>query len=328
MSPWDPTAPCAVPSCVEAFPRVGRARAAARAGALLALLLAGLAACPFARLLPRRAVRLWCRGVVRAAGARVRTSGAAPGRGGLLLVANHVSWLDVALLASVRPARMVAKAEIRRWPVAGRLAALGAVFIDRQRLRALPGTVAELAELLRGGAAVAVFPEGSSWCGRAQGRFRPAVFQAALDAGVPVQPVRLRYRFADGTPATAAAFVGDDTLLASVWRVVSVRGLVAEVDVRPALPAGSRPDRRALACAAQPHTADPLHGAAGGRRPDVRRPDVRRAGARGRGAPVPGASAPASPAASPVSVSAAADALDSAARAARTARATAEPASA
>ena len=113
---------------------------------------------------------------------------------------------------------------------------------------------------LRDGGAVAVFPEGSTWCGRAQGHFRRAVFQAALDAGVPVQPVRLHYRIAGGTASTAPAFVGDDSLLASVWRVVSARGLVAEVEVRETIAPGSHPDRRSLAHAAQPGvTAQPQH---------------------------------------------------------------------
>jgi 1-acyl-sn-glycerol-3-phosphate acyltransferase len=144
---------------------------------------------------------------------------------------------------------MLAKAEIRSWPVAGPLAARGGVlFIDRGRLRALPGTVARIADVLRAGRAVAVFPEGSTWCGRAQGHFRRAVFQAALDAAVPVQPVRIRYRLAGGAASTAPAFVGDDSLLASVWRVVTTRGLVAEVEIREAIAPG---DRRALARAAQ-----------------------------------------------------------------------------
>ncbi len=82
--------------------------------------------------------------------------------------------------------------------------------------------------------------------------------QAALDAGVPVQPVRVRYRAGDGAPATAAAFVGEDTLLASVWRVVSARHLSAEVDVLPAVPPGRHRDRRSLCEAARPgHAGGP-----------------------------------------------------------------------
>ncbi|MFI8089847.1 lysophospholipid acyltransferase family protein [Streptomyces sp. NPDC086080] len=253
MSVWLPGAPCTLRGCVDpgthhaAFvPAVPRLAAAGL------LVLAGIVLLPFGRWIPDGLVRPWCRWLVRAAGVRVRIAGAAPPTGGLLLVANHISWLDIPLLAAVRPARMLAKSEIRRWPVAGALVArAGVLFIDRDRLRALPGTVATLAGILRGGAAVAVFPEGSTWCGRAGGHFRRAVFQAALDAGVPVQPVRIRYRDPRGGPATAPAFVGDDTLLASVWRVASARGVIAEIEVRPPVPPGRHTDRRALAYAAQ-----------------------------------------------------------------------------
>jgi 1-acyl-sn-glycerol-3-phosphate acyltransferase len=233
-----------------------------RLAAVVVLLLAGIVLSPLlgrVAAVPRdRVVRRWCRAVVRAAGVRVRITGVAPPTGGLLLVANHISWLDIPLLAAVRPGRMLAKAEIRQWPVAGALTARsGALFIDRDRLRALPETVARIADTLRDGAAVVVFPEGSTWCGRAQGSFRRAVFQAALDAAVPVQPVRLHYRLDGGAATTAPAFVGTDSLLASVWRVVSARGLVAEVRVRPVLAPGSAPDRRALALAAETVTTHP-----------------------------------------------------------------------
>ncbi|MGW9401124.1 lysophospholipid acyltransferase family protein [Streptomyces sp. NPDC055642] len=267
MSVWLPGAPCTPRGCVEPGARaVAVPPAVLRLTAVVVLLLAGIALVPLRRLIPASVVRGWCRWLVRAAGVRVRIAGTAAPTGGLLLVANHISWLDVPLLAAVRPARMLAKSEIRRWPVAGALAARGGVlFIDRDRLRALPGTVAALAGILRDGVAVAAFPEGSTWCGRAGGHFRRAVFQAALDAGVPVQPVRIRYVDPRGLPATAPAFVGDDTLLASVWRVVSARGVIAEVEVRPAVPPGRHPDRRALARAAQPGTvAD--HGAGHGHR--------------------------------------------------------------
>ncbi|MFF8451591.1 lysophospholipid acyltransferase family protein [Streptomyces leeuwenhoekii] len=252
MDAWLPSAPCTPRSCVDPAGAVAAApRAVLRLTAVTALLLAGIALAPLAGRLPARPVRWWCRWIVRAAGVRVRLRGAVAPTGGLLLVAHHVSWLDIPLLAAVRPARMLAKAEIRRWPVAGALAARGALFIERDRLRALPGTVARIADALRGGRAVAVFPEGSTWCGRAHGPFRRAVFQAAIDAGVPVQPVRVGYRTAAGAVSTAPAFVGEDTLLASLWRVVSARGLVAEVEVLPAIPPGRHPDRRALARAAQ-----------------------------------------------------------------------------
>ncbi|ARP68852.1 1-acyl-sn-glycerol-3-phosphate acyltransferase [Streptomyces pluripotens] len=259
MSVWLPTAPCTPGACVEqARTTAAVPRAVVRLAAVTALVLAGIVLSPLGGRIPAEWVRRWCRMIVRSVGVRVRITGTVAPDGGMLLVANHVSWLDIPLLAAVRPARMLAKTEIGQWPVAGALAARGGtLFIERDRLRALPGTVARIAGALREGAAVAAFPEGSTWCGRAHGRFRRAVFQAALDAGVPVQPVRLRYRQQGGGPGTVAAFVGEDTLLASLWRVARTRLLVAEVEVRSVIPPGTHADRRSLARAAQPAAPEP-----------------------------------------------------------------------
>ncbi|MFJ4916824.1 lysophospholipid acyltransferase family protein [Streptomyces sp. NPDC088726] len=175
---------------------------------------------------------------------------------GVLVVANHVSWLDIPLVAAVCPGRMLAKSDIRHWPVLGPLAALGGtLFVERERLRTLPATVRGLAAALRGGARVVVFPEGSTWCGRGSGgRFRPAAFQAAIDAGAAVQPLRIRYLGGPPdhrAPAGAAAFVGDDPLTVSLWRVVRAAGLTAEIRVLAPIPAGAVPGRRELAGLAQ-----------------------------------------------------------------------------
>lgn len=260
MSVWLPSAPCTPRTCVDTRgSTTALPLAVLRLVTVLVVLLPGIMLCLLGwgsprlrKRVPARWVRRWARAIVRAAGVRLRVTGPAAPTGGVLLVANHISWLDIPLLAAVRPARMLAKAEIRQWPVAGVLtASSGALFIERDRLRALPQTVAQIAGALREGTAVVAFPEGSTWCGKAQGHFRRAVFQAALDAGVPVQPVRLHYRLAGGAASTAPAFVGEDSLLTSVWRVVSARGLVAEAEVRDAIAPGSHPDRRTLARAAQ-----------------------------------------------------------------------------
>ncbi|MFE5831823.1 lysophospholipid acyltransferase family protein [Streptomyces sp. NPDC056508] len=257
LPPWLPAAPCTPGRCAAhpdgtgPDPGAGLPRALARLAAGTVTVLLGVLLAPAAAPLPPAArlalVRLWTRTVVRAFGVRVRYEGTPAATGPLLVVANHVSWLDIPLLAAVLPARTVAKAEVRHWPVLGLVAALGGtLFIDRDRLRALPGTVRAMAGILAAGGRVAVFPEGSTWCGRERGRFRPAVFQAALDAGCAVQPVRIDYR-----PADAAAYVGDDPLGASLWRVVTTRRPTAEVRLADPLPSGRYPDRRALAAAAQ-----------------------------------------------------------------------------
>jgi 1-acyl-sn-glycerol-3-phosphate acyltransferase len=198
----------------------------------------------------QRMVRGWFRAVVGAVGARLVVSGAA-GPGPVLVAANHLSWLDIPAILSVQSMRVLAKSEVRHWPVLGLLAARGGtLFIDRNRLRRLPATVAEIAATLRGGDSVLVFPEGSTWCGghveSTRRRVHPATMQSAIDAGVSVRPVVLRYRLADGTPTTVAAFVGTDPMLASVWRIAATRGLVVEVHVgRPVDTAGRT--RRATA---------------------------------------------------------------------------------
>ncbi|WP_206347887.1 lysophospholipid acyltransferase family protein [Streptomyces verrucosisporus] len=267
MNPWFPLSPCTVAGCLPGRPAAaGAVRRAARWAALAAVLPAGVALAPVVRrLAPARRGRLlrwWCGAIAAALGVRVRVTGR-PVAGPALVVANHVSWLDVPMLAAVAPGRMVAKREVGRYPLLGRLAARGGtLFIDRERLRSLPGTVAEVASALRAGSTVVAFPEGSTRCGRGRGPFRGALFQAALDAGVPVQPVAIRYRTRGaargaGSTDTAeavdtrAAFVGDDTLAASLRRVAAAGGLVAEVTVLPPLPHGIHPDRRALAAAAR-----------------------------------------------------------------------------
>jgi len=190
-----------------------------------------------------RAVRGWFRVLLRACGVRLHVRGdlclpvtTGPGGLGTLVTANHVSWLDVPALMAVDPVRVLAKSDVRRWPVVGVLARrAGTVFIDRERLRRLPDTVAEIAAALRRGHTVAVFPEGSTWCGRTTGRFYPATLQAAVDAGAPVRPVAIRYRLPDGSPTTLPAFVGDDTLVASLRRVLGARRIVAELELLPVL---------------------------------------------------------------------------------------------
>ena len=110
----------------------------------------------------------------------------------------------------------------------------GTVFIDRSRPTALPGTVAAVAARCAAGAVVAVFPEGTTCCGPDVGRFRPAMFQAAIDAGAPVVPVRLAFTI-DGEPTTVGAFLGEETLYASVRRVVAARGLSVTLRTYPML---------------------------------------------------------------------------------------------
>ncbi|MEU6075509.1 lysophospholipid acyltransferase family protein [Micromonospora sp. NPDC047074] len=262
---WLPASGCG-PACLPAageVPTVPPVRRAGRILAVVGMLAAGTVLAALLPVLPAadRAAALggWARWTLRAFGVRLVVRGRPPRRRALL-VANHVSWLDVLALLAVAPARMVAKREVRSWPLVGLLAAAaGTVLVDRARPRDLPATVARVATVLRAGHPVAVFPEGTTWCGSADPagcrpgrRFRPAMFQAALDAGAPVVPLRIGYRCAaTGAPTTTAAFVGDDDLLRSVGRVLAASDLEVRVTVSSTLHPAPGADRRLLARTAE-----------------------------------------------------------------------------
>jgi 1-acyl-sn-glycerol-3-phosphate acyltransferase len=255
------------------MPTVGPLRRVTRLGSAIAVLLACLLLAPLLIVLRGRSRATLLRGLfaamLRAFGARLEVHGDAsfalserggPQRGALV-VQNHVSWLDTVVVNAVRPMRSVAKREIGQWPLVGRLATrAGTVYLDRGRLRALPDTVTELAGALRAGAQVNICPEGTTWCGLAAGHFRPALFQAAIDGGVPVRPLAVRYRLADGQTTTWPSFVGDETLIDSVRRTARLRGLVVEVHVLAEIAPGRAADRHELAELAEAQVAAVLAG--------------------------------------------------------------------
>jgi 1-acyl-sn-glycerol-3-phosphate acyltransferase len=189
--------------------------------------------------------RGYCRMMLRCLGVRITVSGG-PIRNlrGVLVVSGHVSWVDIFAIGAVMPGSFVARADLIDWPALGVLARIMKVIpIDRASLRRLPDVVSTVAGRLRAGHTVVAFPEGTTWCGLAYGPFRPAMFQAAVDAGRPVQPLRLSYHHRDGRPSTLAAYVGDDTLLTSISRLVTARRTVVRVQVESLqLPGSSRRD--------------------------------------------------------------------------------------
>jgi 1-acyl-sn-glycerol-3-phosphate acyltransferase len=239
---WQPISGCG-DQCRDGADRpAARGVAALRMITLAVVLAGGFLVVPFLR---GAGLRGLARTMLAVLGIRLVRKGPAT-RPGSLIVANHVSWLDILVLLAASPVRLVAKGEVGGWPGIGVLAGLsGAIFIDRTRPKALPGTVAEVTGALTAGRTVAVFPEGTTFCGVSQGRFRPALFQAAIDAGAPVVPASIGY------DTTAAAFIGEDTLWDSVRRVAALRSLTATLVTTPALRPTPEADRRLLARAAQ-----------------------------------------------------------------------------
>jgi len=178
-----------------------------------------------------------------------RHNGGLPGN--VLIVANHISWLDIFVLNALQPARFIAKADLKHWPVVGRLIAnVGTLFIERERRRDTHTVNRHTVEALSRGDLVAVFPEGTTSDGTGLLKFHSSLLQSIVDAEGHMQPVAIRYRTPADQHCAAPAYVGEVSLLASFWRVTGERGISAELHLMPPVPAQAR-HRRDLSRAAE-----------------------------------------------------------------------------
>lgn len=170
--------------------------------------------------------------------------------GPMLLMANHISWLDITALHAARFCRFVSKADIKQWPVIGTLATgVGTLFIERESRRDAMRVVHHMTERLRAGDVIGVFPEGTTSDGQSLLPFHANLFQAAIAADAPVQPVALQFMDqASGQISLAPCYVGDDTLWGSLWRTLCTPGIAVVITFgAPQLAQGR--DRRAWALA-------------------------------------------------------------------------------
>lgn len=237
-------------------------RAAAIAAATLACylpLVAGrlaLAGRPRRRLAWSQAVfRRWTRLLAGIVGMRVEVVGRPPAPP-FLLVANHLSYVDVLLLGATAGGAFVAKREIARWPVIGHLCRLvGTVFVDREAKRDVVRARTEMETALATGAGVILFPEGGIPGGGRLGPLRPALLQGAVATGRPVHWAAISYRSPEA-PAAAEAVVWDGPLAAHVPRLLALPGFRARV-VFGATPV-HEPDRKRLAARLQAELAAAL----------------------------------------------------------------------
>ena len=175
-------------------------------------------------------VQRWSRQMLRALGISLHIEGEAPQQGPLLLVANHVSWLDILVVHAARHCRFVSKSEVHHWPLIGPMAAAGGtLFIERASRRDAMRVVHHMATALNSGDMLAIFPEGTTGDGTVVLPFHANLMQAAISAQAPVMPVGLRYVQADGQPSTAVLYIGDDTLVGSVLRTLGAPSFTARV---------------------------------------------------------------------------------------------------
>ena len=173
--------------------------------------------------------------------------GVPPAAGPVLLVANHISWLDIIVIHATRHCRFVSKSDVRHWPVVGFLAAgADTLFIERTSARSAMRVVHHMAERLDAGDVLAVFPEGTTGDGSVVLPFHANLLQAAIAVDAPVQPLALQFSDGRGQTSLAPCYIGDDTLVASVWRTLRAPHLQAVVRFGEAQRCGGR-DRRAWA---------------------------------------------------------------------------------
>jgi 1-acyl-sn-glycerol-3-phosphate acyltransferase len=193
-------------------------------------------------------VQQWAGRMLELMGIELIVRGTPPAHGPVLLVCNHLSWLDILTIHAARHVRFVSKSEVRRWPVIGTITTgIGTLYIERERRRDAMRVVHGMAQALREGDVIAIFPEGTTGNGQGLLPFHANLLQAAISSGAWVQPAALRFAdAASGETSDAPRYVGDDSLLSSVWNTLKAPPLLAIVRFgEPQLAQGS--DRRAWA---------------------------------------------------------------------------------
>src|SRR5690554_539249 len=200
--------------------------------------------------LGHRAIRAWQGGLMWVFGFRLRRVGV-PLAGGAMFVANHVSWVDILALHSQHMMGFVAKREIRGWPLVGWLAARGeTIFHQRGSQESLGGVLEEMLERLQAGRAVGVFPEGRTRDGTQIGPFHARIFTAAVEAGIPVQPVALRYG-AGGSAQAVVAFGPGEHFAGNFLRLLGEPARPGEVMFLEPIAPGEGDGRRGIAALAR-----------------------------------------------------------------------------
>lgn len=195
-----------------------------------------------------RLVSNWSAHILRILNVKLIVSGTVPTveTPAALFVSNHISWLDIWAINTVRTVRFVAKSEVRSWPVIGWLSEkAGVIFIERARRQDTARVSGAGALALKDGHSLCVFPEGTTSDGTHLYPFKSSLLQSAVEANAPVWPVALQYPLSCGRPNTAIAYAGDTSLAQSIKAILSQPEITLHLQfAEPIHPAGR--DRREL----------------------------------------------------------------------------------
>ncbi len=175
-------------------------------------------------------VQVWAMQLLRIWGIDLEVRGQPVVSGPALLVCNHISWLDIVVIHATRHCRFVSKSELKNWPLVGMLATgAGTLYIHRAQRKDAMRMVKDMAQSLRDGDVLGVFPEGTTGDGIGMLPFHANLIQSAIEGEAPVQPLALQFVDAHGI-SMAARYIDDDTLLGSIWSTLNARGLKAVVN--------------------------------------------------------------------------------------------------
>ena len=178
----------------------------------------------------RALMRWWSAKLLRILNIAAVLEGDAPRGDAAMIAANHVSWVDVFLISSVKPTRFVAKSEIRGWPIAGWIAdRAGTLFIRRDQLRDMARIEARVREMLGEGDCVGLFPEGITTEGDELRKFHSSLFEPAVANGARVHPAAIRYEHPDGSLCRQMSFIGERTFMQSVGLIVRQKAVRARI---------------------------------------------------------------------------------------------------
>lgn len=221
---------------------------------VLAGLLTVIVAFPILPLAARQwLITHWSRVLLVCCGVTVRCAGQPQRTGAVLWVANHVSWVDIFVMDSVRAVSFIAKSDIRKWPLLGWLVAgAGTLFIERGRRHAVRAVGHQMRARFERGEAVGLFPEGTTSPGLDVGAFHTSLFDPAIRAGAAIQPVALLFLH-KGQRSTRYAFVGEQSLLRNVWLLLTATGTVVEMVFAPVISAAECAELGRVAVAARAH---------------------------------------------------------------------------
>jgi 1-acyl-sn-glycerol-3-phosphate acyltransferase len=192
---------------------------------------------------------MWAFGTVKIIGIKITGGGNTPYvEKNAMVIANHISWLDIPILYTEHSVSFIGRAEMKKWPIISLLIKSGGtIFINRERKRDLIHINQIVSQELMNGSTVGLFPEGKTGNGLVLQQFKPALLESAITAKSTIIPLVIQYYTLDGKPTTKTTYEGDITLWQSLKNSLLLNGIVVKITPLPRIKADDFKSRDILA---------------------------------------------------------------------------------